>query len=140
MCETLTHIQPIPLDDVTLRNFTDPAVSARALQSLSTTATSNDDSHEVNSEIDQRLMYPLLIWGITFYAESSANRIEWKNKIEEVIELRKRLRESDRFIKIEPLTSDASDFLAAQPSPAGTSQEQETSFTSNIACSVPLRE
>lgn len=95
--------------------------------------------------VDTRSAYPCTIhhngrvgglW--TTYAESSAIRTEWKNKLEEALGLRKVVQESNKVFEIETLSIDT--FLAPsiQANTAQTAWNQENSLTGKVTCSVPF--
>lgn len=94
---------------------------------------------------DSRAVYPCTIHhngrmgGLnTFYAETSAARLEWKAKLEEAIGLRKVVQESNKVFEIETLSMDTflvPSMLAGATTP---SWSHENSFTGKVTCSVPF--
>ncbi|KAJ3780956.1 Dbl-like domain-containing protein [Lentinula aff. detonsa] len=122
--------RPIPLDLLTLVNFTDPPTQRGAglLRNLrggerhNTTDTSSPSpltssnstgASADTSRTDARSVYPCTIHhngrmggNYILYAESASARSEWKEKLEEAVGLRKVVQESNKVFEIETLSSD----------------------------------
>jgi hypothetical protein len=132
-------ISPIPLDLLTLGNFTDPPTLYGNGLLRSFGGNKGGDAQEntgltPNAATDWRVMFPCTILypgrlgGLyTLYAESSPARTEWKEKLKEAIELCKGVQESDRVFKVETISSDT--FV---------SWNSGGLFTGKVTCSVPL--
>lgn len=134
--KTLTFVQRIPLK---VGNFDDPPVTASDLQPTLANIK-NEDSYMEGSASDGQLMYPFIVFGIKFYAESQTIRMEWKSKLDGAVKLRNRLKESDSFIGIETLSSTGFTESPAQSTSATASSNQENPFTGTVTCSVPFSE
>ncbi|KAJ3809165.1 CNH domain-containing protein [Lentinula aff. lateritia] len=121
--------RPIPLDLLTLVNFTDPPTQRGAglLRNLRggerhnttdtspspLTASSSTGASGDTSRTDSRSVYPCTIHhngrmggNYILYAESASARSEWKEKLEEAVGLRKVVQESNKVFEIETLSSD----------------------------------
>lgn len=150
----LTHRQPIPLDLLTLVNFTDPPTQRGAgiLRGLRggerhTEGPVGSGLQSPESASDSRAVYPCTIHHNgrlggphIMYAESQQSRNEWKSKLEEALGLRKVVQESNKVFEIETLSADT--FLipsVVSATPAATpSWSHENSLTGKVTCSVPF--
>ena len=144
-------IQPIPLDLLTLANFTDPPTQRGTglLRGFGGNkggdAQANTPGLTPDQATDSRVVHPCTILhtgrlgGLyTVYAESSQARTEWKEKLEEAIGLRKVVQESNRVFEVETLSSDTF-VVPSMLSPAtNQSWNSESSFTGKVTCSVPF--
>ncbi|THU93894.1 Dbl-like domain-containing protein [Dendrothele bispora CBS 962.96] len=156
--------RPIPLDLLTLVNFTDPPTQRgagllRNLRGGERRDTNNANADPPNSAntkspetTDSRSVYPCTIhhngrMGGTYilYAESAQVRAEWKMKLEEALGLRKAVQENNKVFEIETLSNDT--FLVpslignGSGNAAGASAaawNNENSFTGKVTCTVPL--
>ncbi|KIJ55471.1 hypothetical protein M422DRAFT_151724 [Sphaerobolus stellatus SS14] len=150
--------RPIPLDLLTLANFTDPPQQRGTglLHTLrrDTGGPGNDytpagsgpvPSNSNNGEpVDSRTVYPCTIHhngrlgGLyTLYAESAQARLEWKAKLDEALALRRAVTENNKVFEMETLSADT--FLV--PSMQGASNasyNQEMPLTGKVTCSVPF--
>ncbi|KAH9957979.1 CNH domain-containing protein [Lactifluus volemus] len=111
--------RPIPLDLLTLANFTD-SPTQRGIGLLRGFGGGKGDAAQVNTPgvnsepvTDSRAVYPCTILhtgrlgGLyTVYAESTQARSYWKEKLQEAIELRKVVQESNKVFEVETLSSD----------------------------------
>ncbi|CCM02646.1 uncharacterized protein FIBRA_04750 [Fibroporia radiculosa] len=145
--------RPIPLDLLTLANFTDPSTQRGAgilrLGRSGTdrhveTATTPGAASAVDSATDSRAVYPCTIHhngrlgGLyTVFAESSQGRSDWKQKLDEAIGLRKVVQESNKVFEVETLSADTF-FVPAITQSNGTSYSHENPFTGKATCSVPF--
>lgn len=144
--------RPIPLDLLTPVNFTDSPTqrSAGLLRPFRTDRNVDGGSMSgpgasPEASNDSRSVYPLTLHHngraggpIILYAESAQARVEWKQKIEEALGLRRVVQESNKIFEVESLSSDT--FLvpspmAGAPSPAWN---QDNAFTGRVTCSVPF--
>jgi hypothetical protein len=99
-----------------------------------------------DSASDSRLVYPCTIHyngrlgGLyTLYTESQQARLEWKQKLDEAIGLRKVVQESNKVFELEALSTDT--FLVQSISSAAVpSWNHENSLTGKVTCSVPFSE
>ncbi|OJT02956.1 Rho1 guanine nucleotide exchange factor 1 [Trametes pubescens] len=145
--------RPIPLDLLTLANFTDPATQrgnsilrlGRSERHAGDAVTPGGMQQSPDSATDSRLVYPCTIHhngrlgGLyTVFAESSQVRNEWKQKLEEAIGLRKVVQDSNKVFEIETLSADTFLVPAMGPSSSGTSWNHENAFTGKVTCSVPF--
>lgn len=152
----VVFVQPIPLDLLTLVNFTDQP--AQRNQGILRPRIRGGDKHDPTSAItpgasaspdtavDARAVYPCTIhhngrlgglW--TLFAESAQARNEWKQKLDEAIGLRKVVQESNKVFEVETLSADT--FLVPSNLQAnGGSQgwNHENAYTGKVTCSVPF--
>ncbi|KAJ3520044.1 hypothetical protein NM688_g9215 [Phlebia brevispora] len=127
--------RPIPLDLLTLANFTDPPTQRNA--GLLRPRLRGGEKHDPNapnnptasSSPDTATDSP---------RQSAQARNEWKSKLEEAIGLRKVVQESNKVFEIETLSADT--FLVPSMMPGGSSQSwsHENAFTGKVTCSVPF--
>ncbi|KAI0367587.1 Dbl-like domain-containing protein [Pilatotrama ljubarskyi] len=144
--------RPIPLDLLTLANFTDPPTQrgnsilrlGRSERHAGDAGTPTGAQQSPESSTDSRLVYPCTIHhngrlgGLyTVFAESAQARNEWKQKLEEAIGLRKVVQDSNKVFEIETLSADTFLVPAMGPS-SGTSWNHENAFTGKVTCSVPF--
>lgn len=144
------RVQPIPLDLLTLVNFTDPPTQRGAglLRNL------RGDRHDPNGTVasatpesagDSRVVYPFTIHhngrlggAYILFTESAPARTEWKQKLEEAMGIRKVVQESNRVFEVETLSADTFLVPSVQLGPASPQWNQDTSFTGKVTCSVPF--
>lgn len=151
---TLHYLQPIPLDLLTLANFTDPPTQRnagllrprlRGGEKHDPTTPNPNASTSPETASDSRAVYPCTIhhngrlgglW--TVYAESAQARNEWKQKLEEAIGLRKVVQESNKVFEVETLSADT--FLVPSILPGANAQgwSHENAYTGKVTCSVPF--
>ncbi|KAF8202439.1 CNH domain-containing protein [Pholiota molesta] len=144
--------RPIPLDLLTLVNFTDPPTQRstgilRNLRGGERHDTANTTPGATpDSATDSRSVFPLTLHhnGRTggpyiLYAESAQSRTEWKDKLEHALILRKTVQESNKVFEIEYLSRDT--FVMPAVS-VGTNNSpawnQDNQFTGKVTCSVPF--
>ncbi|KIY68054.1 Dbl-like domain-containing protein [Cylindrobasidium torrendii FP15055 ss-10] len=144
--------RPIPLDLLTLVNFTDPPVQRGTglLRNLRGTKdggtvdpTSPHPNRQETGSNDSRSVYPCTIHcngrlggNFLLYAESAQARQEWKEKLEEAVGLRRVVQESNKVFEIETLSADT--FLVPSIM-AGPAWNLEQAFTGKVTCSVPFK-
>lgn len=143
--------RPIPLDLLTLVNFTDPPTQrttgilrglrggerhAEGAPPLANGVTSPD------SAVDSRVVYPCTLHHngrmggpYILYAESAQVRAEWKQKLEEALGLRKVVQESNKVFEIETLSTDTFTIPAMV---ASTAPAWNENVTGKVTCSVPF--
>lgn len=146
-------VQPIPLDLLTLANFTDPPTQRSAgILRLGRSDRHAGDQTSPNSgatpdtATDSRLVYPCTIHhngrlgGLYIvFAESAQARAEWKQKLEEAIGLRKVVQESNKVFEIETLSADTFVVPGIVPGTGNTpAWSHESPFTGKVTCSVPF--
>ncbi len=147
--------KPIPLDLLTLANFTDPPTQ-RGTGLLRGFGGGNkgDNRNEAQANLpglspdattDSRVVYPCTILhtgrlgGLyTVYAESSQARSDWKDKLQEAIGLRKVVQESNKVFEVETLSSDSFVVPSMLAAPTNHSWNAENAFTGRVTCSVPF--
>ncbi|THH28375.1 hypothetical protein EUX98_g5825 [Antrodiella citrinella] len=145
--------RPIPLDLLTLANFTDPPTQ-RSTSILRTrlrgekhdVSTPTGSTASPETATDSRAVYPCTIHhngrlgGLyTVFAESLQARNEWKQKLDEAIGLRKVVQESNKVFEVETLSADT--FIApalGPPSSNGQAWNHENAYTGKVTCSVPF--
>ncbi|KAG6872317.1 hypothetical protein C0995_010920 [Termitomyces sp. Mi166 len=142
--------RPIPLDLLTLLKFTDHPThrsgssSSRSHRSGASTTSASSNSGGRSEPGDPQFIYPFTIhhngrYGgqLTFYTDLSASRVEWKQKLEEAIGLRKVVQESNKVFEIETLSTHT--FTVP---PVGytlnPSTWNETNITGKVTCSIPF--
>jgi len=144
-------LQPIPLDLLTLANFTDPPTQ-RNMGLFKIRGGHTGDQTGVtpagltpDTPGDARAVYPCTIHhngrlgGLhTIYAETAAARAEWKAKLEEATGLRKVVQESNKVFEIETLSTDTFLVPSMTAGAATPSWNHENSFTGKVTCSVPF--
>lgn len=143
--------RPIPLDLLTLANFTDPPTQRGTglLRGFGGNkggdAQANTPGVTPDAATDSRVVYPCTVLhtgrlgGLyTVYAESSQARSEWKEKLEEAIGLRKVVQESNKVFEVETLSSDTFVVPSMLSPPTNHSWNAESSFTGKVTCSVPF--
>ncbi|KAH9839689.1 Dbl-like domain-containing protein [Rhodofomes roseus] len=147
--------RPIPLDLLTLANFTDPPTQRSGgilrLGGLNSRVERNPDgpppgaNGTPDSATDSRMVYPCTIHhtgrlgGLyTVFAESVQVRNEWKQKLEEAIGLRKVVQESNKVFEVETLSSDTFFVPAVVPGGGSAAYNHENAFTGKVTCSVPF--
>ncbi|KAJ7493246.1 signal transducer [Mycena galericulata] len=145
--------RPIPLDLLTLVNFTDPPTQ-RGAGLLRNLRGERGERHDPASMVgsatpesagDSRVVYP---WTIhhngrlggphILFSESPQARTEWKQKLEEALGIRKVVQESNRVFEVETLSADTFLVPSVQLGPASPQWNQDTSFTGKVTCSVPF--
>lgn len=143
--------RPIPLDLLTLANFTDPPTTRNSgilrprLRGDKHDANSPNPATSPETAADSRAVYPCTIhhngrlgglW--TLYAESAQARNEWKQKLDEAIGLRKVVQESNKVFEVETLSADT--FLVPSVLPGASTQpwSHENAYTGKVTCSVPF--
>ncbi|KAF7971187.1 hypothetical protein HWV62_21862 [Athelia sp. TMB] len=151
----IVNRRPIPLDLLTLANFTDPPTQRSGgifkIRGGGGGGGQRDPDQSGNSAVspdsssDSRAVFPCTIHHngrvgglMTLYAETAAARVEWKAKLEEATGLRKVVQESNKVFEIETLSTDTflvPSMLAGANTP---SWNQENSFTGKVTCSVPF--
>ncbi|KIY49935.1 Dbl homology domain-containing protein [Fistulina hepatica ATCC 64428] len=140
--------RPIPLDLLTIVNFTDPPTqrSTGLLRNLR-----GGERHETpasgapESASDARAAYPCTIHhtgrlGGTYvlYAESAQARAEWKQKLEEALGIRRVVQESNKVFEVETLSVDTFLIPSLNVGSAAPAYNQDNMFTGKVTCSVPF--
>ncbi|TCD61525.1 hypothetical protein EIP91_008286 [Steccherinum ochraceum] len=145
--------RPIPLDLLTLANFTDPPTQrstgilrSRLRGEKHEAGTPTGSTSSPDTVTDSRAVYPCTVHhngrlgGLyTVFAESLQARNEWKQKLDEAIGLRKVVQESNKVFEVETLSADT--FVAPSlglPNANGQSYSHENAFTGKVTCSVPF--
>ena len=141
-------LKPVPLDLLTLVNFTDPPTqrSTGILRNLR-----GGERHEPGSAnpglspesaTDSRFVYPLSLQynGRTggpyiLYAESAQIRSEWQKKLVDALGLRK---DSNKVFEVEYLSRDTFIIPSIAQGANGPTLNQVTQFTGKVTCSVPF--
>ena len=148
-------IQPIPLDLLNLVTFSDIPIqrSASLLRSIRINGSDRQTDTMSISSRDQgdtrTSLYPLTIHhngrlgssgSYVLYAESSAARQEWRQKLEESKGLRKVVQESNKVFEIESLSVDTFLLPTVATGPNSLVWHDGTLFTGKVTCSVPFSE
>lgn len=94
---------------------------------------------------DARFVYPFTLHhngrtGGTYilYAESAQIRVEWKNKLEEALGLRKIVQESNKVFEIEYLSRDTFIMPSITVGNAAQPWIPDNQLTGKVTCSVPF--
>ncbi|KAJ7230675.1 CNH domain-containing protein [Mycena pura] len=142
--------RPIPLDLLTLVNFTDPPTQRGAGLLRNLRGDRHDSpgataSATPESAVDSRVVYP---WTIhhngrlggahILFSESQQARSEWKQKLDEALGIRQVVQESNRVFEVETLSAETFLVASAQVGPPSPQWNQSTSFTGKVTCSVPF--
>ncbi|KAI0272596.1 Dbl-like domain-containing protein [Gloeopeniophorella convolvens] len=147
--------RPIPLDLLTLANFTDPPTQRgtgllRGFGGGSSnrgdvTANTPGSMASPETATDARVVYPCTmlhtgrLGGLyTVYAESAQARTEWREKLEEATGLRKVVQESNKVFEVETLSADTFVVPSMLAPPTNHSWNSESAFTGKVTCSVPF--
>ncbi|KAL1658879.1 CNH domain-containing protein [Schizophyllum commune] len=145
--------RPIPLDLMTLVNFTDPPTQRstgllRNLRGGGGTHAADPavvpSAHRGSDATDSRSVFPFTIHyngrlggTLILYAESQQARQEWRQVLEEALGLRAVVQESNKVFEIETLSTDT--FLVPSLiSSASPAWNHEASLTGKVTCSVPF--
>ncbi|KAF7317883.1 hypothetical protein MKEN_00876200 [Mycena kentingensis (nom. inval.)] len=141
--------RPIPLDLLTLVNFTDPATQRgtgllRNLRGDRYNSNGGEGGTNAESSSDARFVYPCTIHhnaraggSHILYAETAQARADWKEKLEEALGLRRVVQESNKVFELEMLSADT--FLVPSlQTPATAPAYHENSLTGKVTCSVPF--
>ncbi|KIY49932.1 Dbl homology domain-containing protein, partial [Fistulina hepatica ATCC 64428] len=149
--------RPIPLDLMTLVNFTDPPTQRGAglLRNLRgardgsvrdlDTSLGTGNGLRTTDTTDSRSLYPFTLHHngrlggtVILYAESAQARTEWKQKLEEALGLRNIVQESNKVFEVELLSTET--FLVPSMSSMNTTPAwgHEGSITGKVTCSVPF--
>jgi hypothetical protein len=157
-------LQPIPLELLTLANFTDPPTqrgagilrfgnrgggsSAHPDQHMSPgpmPPSAGGGSASPEQAADGRAVYPCTLHhtgrlgGLhVLYAETAPARAEWREKLGEAQGLRKVVQEANKVFEVETLSVDT--FLAPSfpAAPTSGSWNAEGALTGQVTCSVPF--
>jgi RHO1 GDP-GTP exchange protein 1/2 len=144
--------KPIPLDLLTLANFTDPPTQRGTGLLRGFGGGNKGDNPQAympgvspETATDSRVVHPCTILhtgrlgGLyTVYAESSQARSEWKDKLQEAIGLRKVVQESNKVFEVETLSSDTFVVPSMLGAPTNHSWNTDSAFTGKVTCSVPF--
>ncbi|KAF4610695.1 hypothetical protein D9613_007108 [Agrocybe pediades] len=148
--------RPIPLDLLTLVNFTDVPVqrSTSRLRTLwgsssingsDTASIASGRTTEASSDPSRQQIYPLtfhhngrLGGNYILYTETAQERSEWKQKLEESLGLRKVVQESNKVFEIETLSIDTFLLPHSNPGPTSSAWQDGTLFTGKVTCSTPF--
>lgn len=147
--ETDNLVQPIPLDLLELKSFTDAPTQRNSglLRNLRTGENGGPNNSRA-PELDPRAAYPFSIhhagrsWSVTLYAETAQVRADWKQKLEEAKGLRQVVSDSNRVFEMETLSIDT--FLLPLPNQVQPLQpatwHDMGNLTGKVTCSVPFSE
>ncbi|KAG6812340.1 hypothetical protein H0H92_003329 [Tricholoma furcatifolium] len=141
--------RPIPLDVLSLVRFSDHPVhrgsgSSRNHRSVASSASASSNSGGQSENGEAQTLYPFTIHhngrnggAIVLYADLSASRMEWRQKFEEAIGLRKVVQELNRVFEIETLS-----LHTFTVPPVGyalsPSTWNESNITGKVTCSIPF--
>ncbi|KAK7437402.1 Rho guanine nucleotide exchange factor [Stygiomarasmius scandens] len=129
--------RPVLLDFILQTNFTDPPIQRHGGNGLFRRLSNSPTL--VSPGTDSGLIYPLTLYhsghenGFILYAESAQSRLEWKQKLEEALAIRKAVQESNQLFEMERLSPDTSSTLRAVSSPV---LEQKDWLARRLTCLV----
>ncbi|KAJ6607005.1 hypothetical protein B0H10DRAFT_2073442 [Mycena sp. CBHHK59/15] len=140
----LVNRRPIPLDLLTLVNFTDPPAQRSTGLLRNLRGERHADVGAAESPADSRSVHPCTIHhngraggSHILYAESAQIRADWKQKLEEALGLRRVVQESNKVFELETLSADT--FLVPSlATPSTAPAYHENSLTGKVTCSVPF--
>jgi hypothetical protein len=139
--------QPIPLELLSLINFSDPP-RQRPNRILFSGGTTTHDDPIPGSEAasDSRTVYPFTISFIgqgqlggqyTLWTDSFASRADWQEKLLHAKVLRSEVNDANKVFEMTPLSQDT--FYMA-PNYAVSKAEGDGVWTGRVTCSVPFSE
>ncbi|KAF8159386.1 CNH domain-containing protein [Crassisporium funariophilum] len=142
--------RPIPLDLLSLVNFTDTSIQ-RSTSILRTLRNNNQQSDTASissraaDNADARAVFPFTIHHngrlggpYILYAETAASRMDWRQRLEEALGLRKVVQESNKVFEIESLSVDTFLVPSLTTGPNSPAWHDGTLFTGKVTCSVPF--
>ncbi|KAF5362320.1 hypothetical protein D9756_002193 [Leucocoprinus leucothites] len=144
--------RPIPLDLLTLVNFTEPPTQRGAglLRGLRG-GEKSDKNETLNSSAspdtatDSRFVYPMTLHHngraggpYMMYAETSQSRSEWQGKLAHALAMHKAVQESNKVFEIETLSADTFLVPSMTTAASGPAWSQDNAFTGKVTCSVPF--
>ncbi|KAG6816279.1 hypothetical protein H0H87_007316 [Tephrocybe sp. NHM501043] len=142
--------RPVPLDLLTLVNFTEAPTQRstgilRGLRGERHADNASGPGLSPDTPGDSRSVYPLTLHhnGRTggpyiLYAESAQARLEWKQKLDEALVLRKVVQESNKAFEPQTLSADTFLIPSMMVNTASPGWNQDNAFTGKVTCSVPF--
>lgn len=136
-------IQPIPLELLSLGNFSD-APRARSGKTLFGSSNKDDTDGPAENPSDSRTVWPFTISFIgqgqlggqyTLWTDSYASRADWQEKLQHAKVLRNEVNDAGKVFEMTPLSLD-SFFMA--PNYAAPRSDGDTPFTGRVSCSCPF--
>ncbi|KAF5373356.1 hypothetical protein D9615_007361 [Tricholomella constricta] len=139
--------RPIPLELLSLIKFNDHPTQRgsgviRNHRSATSSASASSNSGGQSENGDSPSLYPFTIhhngrFGgpIIMYAELSATRAEWRQKLEEAIGLRRVVQESNKVFEVETLSSHT---FNVPPVGHGLTPYDSSPITGKVTCSIPF--
>lgn len=145
----IVYKRPVPLDLLTLVNFTDPPTqrSAGLLRGLRGGERNETPISGASPEsaTDSRYVYPMTLHHngraggpYILYAESSQSRTEWQGKLAHALAMHKAVQESNKVFEIETLSADTFLVPSMTTAASGPAWNQDNAFTGKVTCSVPF--
>ena len=108
-------------------------------QSDTANITSRPESTDSRNVYPCNILYHGRNGGATvLYAETAPLRLEWKQKMEEALGLRKVVQESNKVFEIESLSIDTFTVSSPVPGPNPPGLAEGVFFTGEVSCSVPF--
>jgi hypothetical protein len=143
--------RPIPLDLVTLVNFTDAPTQRNAglLRGLRGGERSELPASAISpdSSTDSKFVYSMTFHhngraGGTYilYAETSQSRSEWQSKLNHALVMHKAVQENNKAFEIETLSADTFSVPLIPTAASGPAWSQDNAITGKVTCSVPFSE
>jgi hypothetical protein len=143
--------RPIPLDLLTLVNFTDPPTQRGAGLLRGLRDRGGERSETLNASAspdtatDSRYVYPMTLHHngraggpYMMYAETSQSRSEWQQRLAHALAMHKAVHESNKVFEIETLSADTFLVPSMATAASGPAWNQDNAFTGKVTCSVPF--
>lgn len=143
--------RPIPLDLVTLVNFTDPPTQRNAglLRGLRGGERNEPPAFSASPDTstDSKFVFSMTLHhngraGGTYilYAETSQSRSEWQAKLNHALAMHKAVQDSNKVFEVETLSADTFSMPLLPTAASGPAWSQDNAITGKVTCSVPFSE
>jgi hypothetical protein len=140
----MTCFQPIPLELLVLNSYADGPVP-RSRHGRNGRTGSSASSTSASEDGESRLLYPFTInhkaragGSYVLYADSIHGRAEWKQKLEEVMGLRKVVQESNKVFEMETLSVNTFSVQPVSPGSSLSTWSEGGLITGKVTCSIPF--
>ncbi|EKM81602.1 hypothetical protein AGABI1DRAFT_54457, partial [Agaricus bisporus var. burnettii JB137-S8] len=141
--------RPIPLDLVTLVNFTDPPTQRNAglLRGLRGGERNEPPAFSASPDTstDSKFVFSMTLHhngraGGTYilYAETSQSRSEWQAKLNHALAMHKAVQDSNKVFEVETLSADTFSMPLLPTAASGPAWSQDNAITGKVTCSVPF--
>ncbi|KAF8316675.1 Dbl-like domain-containing protein [Clavulina sp. PMI_390] len=143
--------RPIPLELLTLLSFNEAPIqrSTSLLSNLRGGRSTNAAAAAAYAPMEQgpadhRLVFPCSVYHSArvgghylIFAESDQARAEWKDKLEEAINIRKVVLENNKAFEVNTISKDT--FVIPMQMATSPQTWNDSAFTGKVTCSIPLR-